>query len=292
MRRRLIVASRPLHGLGNRVRVVLSGQALAYATNRSFDYHWPVGTAFGARLTDLWDFQDSISAASNLALRVLAPYRDATALVRDPDADRRPLWHIRSGNALPLPDGAPDWHAALAALTLQADLTATVRSLHGREFGSRPYVGVMVRTHETAHDQTKLHSPLSWYVRRMQELREELDGIEFYLSCDTAQAQTELKRLFPGSASLRKSGAYNSRQAIGEAVIDLYLLASSCHILGPHYSSFPELAHFLTLGQVPLETSVGDSYARVRPPVTLSVAVDPVVPRLREPAGRDPRSVA
>ncbi len=64
-------------------------------------------------------------------------------------------------------------------------------------------------------------------------------------------------------------------------MVDLYLLASSCHILGPHFSSFPELAHFLTLGQVPLETSVGDSYAEVRPPLRVSIAADPVTPRLR-----------
>lgn len=278
---RLIVASRPLHGLGNRVRLVLSGQALAHATGRRFDYHWPVGHGFGASLTDLWDFQASLSAASDLALRVVAPYRDAAALVRDPKAARLPIWHIRSGNALPLPDGAPDWHQAFASLRLRPQLAEAVRALHSRDFGTRPYVGVMVRTHQNAHEQTKAHSPLAWYVARMHELKADDAGIRFYLSCDTPDAEIELKRLFPGATSLPKSGAYNSRTAIEEAVVDLYLLASSCHILGPHFSSFPELAHFLTLGQVPLETSVGDSYAKVRPPVTLSVADDPVTPRLR-----------
>jgi len=282
MHQRLIVVSRPLHGLGNRVRLVLSGQSLAQAGGRRFDYRWPVGSGFGARLTDLWDFQDSISAVGDLALRLVAPYRDAGALVQDPDAARLAIWHIRSGNALPLPEGAPNWHEAFASLRLKTDLAETVRALHHREFGNLPYVGVMVRTHQNAHEQTKLHSPLDWYVQRMQELQEDHGGIRFYLSCDTSDAEAELKRLFPGAAaSLPKSGSYNSRTAIEESVVDLYLLASSCHILGPHFSSFPELAHFLTLGQVPLETSVGDSYAQVRPAVTLSVADDPVVPRLR-----------
>lgn len=281
MQSRLIVASRPLHGLGNRVRLVLSGQALAQATGRRFDYYWPTGSGFGARLTDLWDFQRSLSAASDLALRAIAPYRDAAGLVRDPNAARLPIWHIRSGNVLPVPDGAQDWHQAFAALRLRPELAGTVRELHRREFGDRPYVGVMVRTHQNAHDKTKLHSPLAWYVDRMHELAEEGGGIRFYLSCDTREAELELKRLFPGAASLPKTGAYNSRTAIEEAVVDLYLLASSCHILGPHFSSFPELAHFLTLGQVPLETSVGDSYAEVRPPLRVSIAADPVTPRLR-----------
>lgn len=286
MQPRLIVASRPLHGLGNRVRLVLSGQALAQATGRRFDYHWPVGSGFGARLTDLWEFQDSLPATTDLAFRIVAPYRDPAALLRDPGARRLPIWHIRSGNALPVPDGAPDWHAAFASLRLRPGLAAAVRQLHTREFGALPYVGVMVRTHRNAHVQTKLHSPLEWYVERMRELQREHAGIRFYLSCDTPEAEAVLKEQFAGAASLQKSGAYNSRAAIEEAVVDLYLLASSCHILGPHFSSFPELAHFLTVGQVPLETSVGDSFAQVRPALSLSVADDPVVPRRRNRADR------
>ncbi|HEY3337301.1 MAG TPA: hypothetical protein VGK18_02255 [Propionicimonas sp.] len=285
MRQRLIVASKPLHGLGNRVRLVLSGRSLADSTGREFAYYWPVGSGFGARLTDLWDFQASISGITDLALRVVAPYRDPRALVDDPRAGRLPIWHIRSANALPLPQGVASWHESLAALSLSPALAESVRALHDREFGVEPYVGVMVRTHRNSHDQTKQHSPLSWYVTRMHELQEELGDIRFYLSCDTAEADARLRGEFPTATSLAKTGSYNSRTAIEESVIDLYLLASSCHILGPHYSSFPELAHFLTLGQVPLETSVGDSYAQVRPPVTLSIAGDPVVPRLRTPAG-------
>ncbi len=288
MRQRLIVASKPLHGLGNRVRLVLSGQALARSVGRDFDYYWPVGSGFGARLTDLWAFQDSITPLTDLALRLVAPYRDPVALVNDPQAGRQPTWHIRSPNALPLPDGVPSWHDSLAALQLTPVLADAVRTLHGREFGAEPYVGVMVRTHQNAHDQTRRHSPLSWYVSRMHEVQDATGGLRFYLSCDTPEADALLRSEFPSATSLPKSGAYNSRQAIEESVIDLYLLAGSCHILGPHYSSFPELAHFLTLGQVPLETSVGDSYAQVRPPVVLSIADDPVAPRLRTAAGDPP----
>jgi hypothetical protein len=285
MRQRLIVASKPLHGLGNRVRLVLSGQALAHSVGRDFDYYWPVGSGFGARLTDLWAFQDSIAPLTDLALRLVAPYRDPVALLNDPQGGRQPIWHIRSPNALPVPDGVQSWHDSLAALHLRPALADAVRSLHSREFGAKPYVGVMVRTHQNAHDQTKQQSPLSWYVGRMHELQDTLGDVRFYLSCDTPEADALLRSEFTTATSLPKSGAYNSRQAIEESVIDLYLLASSCHILGPHYSSFPELAHFLTLGQVPLETSVGDSYAQVRPAVVLSIADDPVTPRLRTVVG-------
>lgn len=285
MRRRLIVASRPLHGLGNRVRLVLSGQALALAEDREFAYYWPVGRGFGARLTDLWEYRASLPAAVDVALRAVAPFRDPATLLADPAAKDLPIWHLRSGSALPLPPGVGPWYESFADLPLRPALADAVRSLHAREFGSAPYVGVMVRAHQNAHDLTKLHSPLSWYVGRMRELVAEHGDLRFYLSCDTAEAEGELRRLFPGSVSLPKTGGYNTRQAIVEAVTDTYLLASSSHILGPHHSSFPELAHLLTLRQVPLETSVGESYAEVRPQLALSIATDPVTPRHRTPVG-------
>lgn len=281
MHRRLIVASRPLHGLGNRVRLVLSGQALALAEGRLFSYYWPVGRGFGARLTDLWEYPESIPAAVDVALRAVAPFRNPAEVVGDPAFRSVPLWHFRSGSALPLPPGTPGWDVAFADLPLRAALAETVRTVHAREFAAEPYVGVMLRTHPNAHELTKLHSPISWYVDRMREFREEHPGIRFYLSCDTPDGEQELQRLFPGSVSLPKTGGYNTRQAIIDSVVDLYLLASSAHILGPHHSSFPELAHLLTLRQVPLETSVGESYARIRPQVVLSIAPDPVVPRVR-----------
>lgn len=278
---RLIVASRPLHGLGNRVRLVLSGQALAAATKREFDYYWPIGRGFGSRFTDLWQYQPSISPLASGALRIISPFRDPKSLTNEAAATA-PIWHLRSGSVLPLPPQAPDWHQALADLKLNPALAAEVRRLHNEAFGDQPYVGVMVRAHEVAHEQTKLHSPLSWYVERMQEMRREHPDLRFFLSCDTPAAEAELRDKFQGSVSQLKSGEYNTAKAIQEAVIDLYLLASSAHILAPHYSSFPELSHFLTLGQVPLETSVGESYAKVRPPLRLSTAPDPTRPSQRQ----------
>lgn len=277
---RLIVASRPLHGLGNRVRLVLSGQALAKATERRFDYYWPTGRGFGSRFTDLWEFQGSISSVASRAFQVVAPFRDPASLMTEAAASAR-IWHVRSGSSLPLPPQAPDWHRSLAELPLNRGLAETVRRIHAAEFGDRPYVGVMVRTHENAHELTKRHSPLAWYVDRMEEMRTEHPEIRFFLSCDTVAGAAELQRRFPASFSQQKSGGYNSAQAIQESVIDLYLLAASSHILAPHHSSFPELSHFLALGQVPLETSVGESYAQVRPPLNLSTTPDPTKPSRR-----------
>ena len=52
-----LVATSPMkNGLGNRMQLVLSAQAIADAEGRTFYYHWPVGKdgrrQFGARLDD------------------------------------------------------------------------------------------------------------------------------------------------------------------------------------------------------------------------------------------------
>ncbi|MCW3158740.1 hypothetical protein [Micropruina sonneratiae] len=280
MGKRLVVVSRPLHGLGNRVRLVLSGLALAESTGRRFDYYWPVGPNFGARMTDLWEFRPSLSPLQELVLRVRSPLADPQELASHTS---RRIWHVRSGSTLPLPEDALDWHRLLAELSLNPTLAQLVRETHAAQFGQRPYVGVMVRAHANAHSLTKQHSPISWYVDRMRELQAQLGDVGFFISADTRQAADRLRAAFPGAYAADKSGSYNSRLALQESVVDLYLLACSTHILGPHHSSFPELAYFLALGQVPLETSVGESFARVRPPVSLSIAPNPVRPRQRVP---------
>lgn len=275
----LVVQSRPLHGLGNRVRLVLSGRALAGLTGRRFSYYWPLGRGFGARMTDLWEFSPALPRVAFPLVKAI-PLIDPETALSAADPTRR-AWRIRSGSAIPLPTSAPDWRNELAALAPQRSIAERIRQFRRTHLGDLPYIGVMVRTHPNAHHLTKQYSPLKWYEDRMHELVEEFDGIRFFLSCDTSESQRLLSARFPTATGLAKSGGYNSRAAILESVVDLYLLAGSCHILAPHHSSFPELAYFLAHQRIPLETSVGESFAEIRPPVQLSMAPDPISPRVR-----------
>ena len=99
---------------------------------------------------------------------------------------------------------------------------------------------------------------MEWFVRRMTEIRDGDPAVGFFLSCDVPEVQQEVVARVPETVGLAEKGSYNSRQAVQSAVIDLYLLAASSHLLAPHYSSFPELAHFLAGERFDLETSVTD----------------------------------
>ena len=147
---------------------------------------------------------------------------------------------------------------------------------------NRPYLGVMIRTNAVAHDATLASSPVEWYLDRIEEIRSVRPELGLYVAADTDAAFARVARRFPDCIGQTDKGAYNSRTALQASVADLYLLASSCHILGPHYSSFPELARHLAGGAVALETSTSAPSSRFEVQDELSVGT-PLRPELRSP---------
>ena len=91
--------------------------------------------------------------------------------------------------------------------------------------------------------------------------------------------------LIPGCVGQRDKGPYNSTQAVRASVVDLYLLASSGYLLGPHFSSFIHLAEHLAGDRLVLETPVtgiGDATSYR----DQGVVSDPTRPFVRELAGQ------
>ncbi|MBT2517541.1 hypothetical protein J7E29_08875 [Streptomyces sp. ISL-90] len=279
----LVAVTRRHHGLGNRMRVVLGGQVLAELEERSFAYVWPTGRGFGARLDELWEFDERRwPAALSRALTPIFPYRDAGLDWIDDAVRRARVWQIRTPHALVLPRGAPPWHAALRTLQPVEGIRNRILELFGAASLSRPYLGVMIRTHTVAHEATLRSSPVEWYLDRIEEIRSVRPGLGLYVAADTDAAFARVADRFPDCVGQSGKGEYNSRSALQAAVVDLYVLAASCHILGPHYSSFPELAQHLAGSAVALETSVTDPSTRFEVQGDLSVGA-PLRPELRSP---------
>lgn len=270
------------HGLGNRMRVLLGARALAEYEGRSFAYVWPTGRGFGARLDELWRF-DAPRWPKGLsqALAPIYPYRDASLVWLDDEALRERVWQIRTPHALSLPPGAPDWSAALRELEPVDAIRQRIVGLSAAS-GDRPYLGVMIRAHSVAHDATLRESPVEWYLDRIAEIRAERPDLGLYVAADTDAAFERVAERFPDCAGQTNKGPYNSRAALRAAVADLYLLAGSCHMLGPHYSSFPELAQHLAGGAVALETSTSAPSTRFEAQHAITVGT-PLRPGLRSP---------
>ncbi len=273
------------HGLGNRMRVVLGAQALARLEGRSFRYVWPTGRGFGARLDELWEFgARRWPAALSRALTPFSPYRDADLGWIDDAARGERVWQIRTPHALNLPPSAPSWQASLRALQPVEGIRRRILELSAACAG-RPYLGVMIRAHSVAHDATLRESPVEWYLDRIEEIRSERPELGLYVAADTDAAFVRVARLFPDCVGQTDKGAYNSRPALQAAVADLYLLAGSCHLLGPHYSSFPELARHLSGTAVALETSTSEPSTRFEAQGEPTVGM-PLRPELRSPGRR------
>lgn len=274
----VVAVCRPHHGLGNRVRLLLSARELAERHGRSFSYVWPTGRMFGARFDELWrsDLSPSSTLRAQLS-RPRHPYRDA-ALGWLEQAANDPLWQIRSAQPVALPGGAAAWRHRMQALVPVDVIADRVRSVHGRHLQRAPYIGVMVRAHAVSHERTRNESPLQWYLERMAAIRADRPDVRFFVSADTSAAERAVRSAFPDAVGLGDKGTYNSREALSGAVADLYLLAASSHIIGPHYSSFPELAVFLAGAAVRLETSKADAPHRLAPSDALTRADDPLRP--------------
>lgn len=278
----LIVAAGKYHGLGNRVRAVLGSEVLSRLENRTFAYAWPTGPAFGAAFDELWEYDRArVPAVMSRVLAWRAPYRDGRLGWLDESARREKIWQIRTPHALSLPIPTA-WEDELRSLRPVSEVRQRVTGVFDESFSQRPFVGVMVRAHAHSHEATRLHSPVEWYLTRMAAIRRDWPEVGFFISADTEEALHQLQRSFPDSVSQPEKGAYNSKGALVASVADLYLLASSSHILAPHFSSFPEIAQSLAGSRgARLETSQNDVSLPSR--IDLTRVADPFVPSLRRP---------
>ena len=273
------------HGLGNRVRVVLGSRSLAQLEERAFFHTWHTGQEFGARFDELWQVDDSvISRRTARLLSLRYPFRDEKLEWLDDAARAARVLQIRTPHALHLPAAAEPWEVQLRALRPVDAVGDRVLDFFASRLAGAPYVGVMVRTHPNSHEATLRESPLDWYLGRMRDIRAERPDIQFFVSADTAEAQERISEAIPGSHALTDKGGYNTRQALQSSVSDLYLLAGSTHVLGPHFSSFPELAQKLAGPGLALETSHSAADAKWAASEALYVVDDPLSPHIRRTA--------
>lgn len=273
-------------GLGNRVRVVLGCKSLAALENRDFYYVWPTGRLFGPRFSDLWQVSGrTVSRATSRLLARLYPYRDETLDWIDDESRRQRLWQVRTGSPIQLPAGASSWQDEFRAQVPVPQITDRVNEIFDRDLRGAPYVGVMIRAHSVSHLKTLQTSPVDWFVERMRGIRAADPDVRFFISCDVPEVQEQVMSLIPGCVGQSDKGPYNSTQAVRASVVDLYLLASSGYLLGPHFSSFIHLAEHLAGDRLVLETPVtglGDA-ASYR---DHGIVPDPTRPFVRELAGQ------
>lgn len=256
MKKAIVLYNARSNGLGNRLRATLGARNLAEATGRHLFVVWPTGPLFQPRFSDLWEGRigTPMPLLASQALAKVFPYR--TEDLRDIRShDAAPLWQIRTGSALQVPDGVRDWEVDLRELRPVPAIAERIERTHAL-FGDEPYIGVQVRSHAVSHDKTRTASPAEWFRARLDEVRAQAPDVRFFLSCDQPQVQEEFVARYPGSVALADKGGYNTVAGVQSAVADSYLLASAGYIIGPAHSSFVELAVRLANHTVPFENSL------------------------------------
>ncbi len=291
-RKALLVYTGRKDGLGNRVRALLSAQELARVEDRDLYYVWSTDEYFGPRMDELWHFQEGtpVSRLTSRALIPLARYRRSKGVRVTPALRRAHLWQIRS-HGLPVTwedpawsegaagSGPRPWTELLRELTPVDEIADQVRAIYDAHLRGRPYVGIQVRTHAVSHAKTIESSPVEWFANRMRQIRADQPDVPFFLSCDTPEAQEQLAGEFDGCVFLTDKGGYNTTAGVRAGLVDLYLLASSQHLIGASFSSFVEMAVFLCDGVVPFERP--DQPLEGEFSLSLGLADDPLRPAQR-----------
>ncbi|WP_199220428.1 hypothetical protein [Homoserinimonas hongtaonis] len=268
-------------GLGNRVRVVLGAQSLAELEDRAFAYVWPTGRLFGPRFDQLWDFTAPVvSRAVSRGLARVFPYGDETLDWITDESRRRLLWQIRTGSPIALPAAARPWQERFRALRPTAEIADRVEQLFDERLRGVPYAGVMIRAHSVSHARTLAASPVEWFLAKLTEVRRHNPGVIFYISCDRPDVQEAVMAEIPGCVAQADKGDYNTTAGVISSIVDLYLLAASGYLIGPHFSSFVHLAEHLAGDRLTFETAVD----RRSGPIDLDaagLALDPLRPAQR-----------
>ncbi|QEE60498.1 hypothetical protein FVA74_02110 [Salinibacterium sp. dk2585] len=269
-------------GLGNRVRVVLGAQSLASLEGRAFAYVWPTGKLFGPRFSELWDFSAPVvPRAFSRGIAPLFPYVDETLEWLDDATRRQPLWQIRTGSPIRLPAEAESWQERFRALRPTAQIADRVERIFDEQLRGRPYIGVMIRAHSVSHAKTLQASPVEWFLARLREIRRSDPDALFFVSCDTPDVQSAVLEAVPGCVAQHDKGPYNSTEGVLSSIVDLYLLAASGYLIGPHFSSFVHLAEHLAGDQLTFETALDGCHG----PVDyhrVGLVADPLRPVIRE----------
>lgn len=234
-------------GLGNRLRFTLSAAIAAKDLGRKFGYVWPTGELFGRKFVDLWQYEEE--ELPEVPKEV--PIWDASS---EPWKVPNGSFRVKSGNVVTVGGDVNRWEKSLRELSLQPRIEEKVQTVFS-EARLGEFQGVQVRASQKSHSNTIASSPISWFERRLDKILHDSDD-KIYLSCDDKAAQNLLQRRAPDRiVALDVPSGYNDGAALDKAVVDLYVLAQAKYLIGPHWSSFVELAWALADRRVPLETS-------------------------------------
>lgn len=246
----------PLHGLCNRMRAVDSAVSLSRVINLSVRLVWSLDRKLGCPFDPLFEVPaeivevrtiDRLSVAGRARARLrrllgaeLMPdfrQQDMSALARQrydfAGLKGVPAVHIETWDRF-YPSEHP-FAALQPVVRIQHEIERTVGTF-GRTFG--------VHVRRTDHGHARRKSPIGSFVDRIDAAIAADEADSFFVATDDPGEEDLLRQTFPGRilSYPKRSLDRASPEAIQDALVDLYCLASTTRLLASYWSTFSETA--------------------------------------------------
>lgn len=250
----------PTGGICNRLRAMVSAQALAEACGSSLHVLWFQDQHLGARFEDLFVRPRDVASVLNLSSERLFRVLNAAVCnligrrLEQSDVERLNREH---GDYVQFAAGRNVFIRTYSRFHCESDFSriqprpeilAEVESYTLHQLNA---VGVHLRRSDNT--TSIVHSPTELFIEAMQAELMKNPETAFFVATDSPEDEQLLMRTFPGRIIIHPKSSLDRREpgAIREAMVDLYCLARCRKLLGSYWSSFTDTA--AAIGNVPLQ---------------------------------------
>lgn len=271
------------HGLGNRLRAIASGAAIARATERELVIIWEPDAHCDCHFGDLFDYDGAVMARSFAGMASACGMEFVTYMEVEANSRKdKPIrltegedFYARTAYVLNSPESDPrvenDFLQRLKPVQAVHDLVSSVRSpndvaVHVRMVGGEGFEHLPYETPDNwkkashkkiTHWRRKSH--FSNFMARIDQLDDEGRAQRIFLAADKAEAYDEFRQRYGNRVACLPRKLYDrSTEQLRYALADALLLGRAPLLLGSTWSSFTELAHRLSAQKMHVETSGRD----------------------------------
>lgn len=271
------------HGLGNRMRAIGSGAAIAQNTGRELVVVWEPDDHCECRMSDLFEYSGEVveknllAEAKDMNFSIYNYMEIEEGAQKDAPLDPNLTGDIYARSAYPLKSEHTSWREEntflqsliptlgvrdlVSSVAGPNDLSVHVRMVGGQNAEHLSYESLDNWTEE-GHEQInhwRSKSHFSNFMTRIDALSDAGQCDNFFLAADNAQTYEEFTRGYGDRVRFLQREVYDrSTEQLLYALADAILLSRAPLLLGSNWSSFTELAMRLSPHKMTLEMSGTD----------------------------------
>ena len=271
------------HGLGNRLRAIASGAAIAQATDRELIIIWEPDSHCECDFGDLFDYEGAVMARGFADMTATCGIEFVTYMELEGNSRKdKPIYlsegvdfYARTAYVLNSPDtnhqAENDFLKRLKPVEAVLDLVSSVRSpndvaVHVRMAGGDGFEHLPYEApsnwKKSSHKKVtrwRRKSHFSNFMARIDQLTNEGRAERIFLAADQADTYDQFRKRYGNRVAFLPRKLYDrSTEQLTYALADALLLGRAPLLLGSTWSSFSELAQRLSTQQMHIEMSGKD----------------------------------